>query len=230
MRKHEHTAALGLSHFWPSAVRTLHDACNRRQNKCLLSQHGPGPSCSRKTNKHGLKPDPLKNFKYFWIYFPWGSWYNQRGQFSLEKENIEEILLGKLVISEKGWLPHTAACHFQTHAAFTDLHSACTSLFSQSDWYSSVLPDCRAGLPFPCPLKPKRYAAKPRSPVCSWHRGQKKGRKRSTSLIDTRTKTNLEKNCSGGPRIPTPDILLMWLKAACQPNLIWIYIQRKCLV
>lgn len=75
-------------------------------------------------------PDPLKNFKHFWIYFPWGPWYNQRGQFCLEKENIEEILSGKLVLSEKGWLPRTAAGHFQTHEAFTDLHSACTSRFS----------------------------------------------------------------------------------------------------
>lgn len=119
-------------------------------------------------------PDPLKNFKHFWIYFPWGPWYNQRGQFCLEKENIEEILSGKLVLSEKGWLPRTAAGHFQTHEAFTDLHSACTSRFFQPDQYNSALPDCRAGLLFPCPLKPKRYPAKPRSPVCSWHGGQKK--------------------------------------------------------
>lgn len=65
-------------------------------------------------------------------------------------------------------------------------------------------------------------------------RSTKKVGKYQQVVIYIRTKTNKPRRKELLRRSKAfffaPEILLMWLQAACQPNLIWIYIQRKCLV
>lgn len=120
MRKHERTAASGLPHFGPSAVRTLHDVCNRRQNKYLLSQHDPDPSCSRKTNKHGLKLGcPAEFAEEFQILWGFCMRSSVQSKTSMEKDNIKEM-----VISANSMQLQADAGPFQTRALFTDQHSA----------------------------------------------------------------------------------------------------------
>lgn len=233
MGKHEHTAALGLSHFWPSAVRTLHDVCNRRQNKYLLSQHAPDPSCSRKTNKHRLKlgrsARSTEEFRILLNLFSMRSVVQSKGSILLGKRKYWGNTFRESGHLWKGLASSYSCVCFQTQAALTDLHFACRSLFyrlvaTTLCYQTAVLVYCSHAH-----LNPNAIQPNPKV-LCVPGTEDKKGKKRSTSLTDIRTKTNLEENCSGGPGLLTPEIPLMWLKPACQPNLIWLYIQRKCLV
>lgn len=92
----------------------------------------------------------------------------------------------------------------------------------------------RTCLFFPWPLQAKRFSSLLKRPVCAWTKKKKeKGRKISTSLNLRRNKNKQTQEKGAAQEVhgfSEPQILLMWLKAACQPNLIWIYIQRKCLV
>ena len=69
--------------------------------------------------------------------------------------------------------------------------------------------------------------------LCEPGQEDKKVGKYQQVVIYIRTKTNKRRRkelLRRSTAFFAPEILLMWLQAACQPNLIWIYIQRKCLV
>lgn len=172
MRKHEHAAASGLSHFGPSAGRTLHDAGNRRQNKYLLSQHGPRPSCSSKTNKHGLKLGcPAESTEEFQILlsFCMSSLVQSKRSILLGQRQYQgnwSSLKGAGILLQPRVICRRVQC---LQSIILHVDGSYYGLISRAH----ALPDCRAGFLFPCPLKLKCYPGKPRSPVCSWHGGQK---------------------------------------------------------
>lgn len=89
---------------------------------------------------------------------------------------------------------------------------------------------------FPMPTLNSNISLQMKRPVCACPGGQKKLGKYQQVFIYIRTKTNKSRRKELLRRSKAfffffaPEILLMWLQAACQPNLIWIYIQRKCLV
>lgn len=145
---------------------------------------------------------------------------------------------------------HTQCTHRETHKAALETH-AYTNSFSFR--HGPVFSERSAPLPlhrltrlfiFPMPTLnsniPLHPTPQPRRSM-RLARRTKKGRKISTShhLHQNKNKQSQEKGAAkevqGFPSPPppfffAPGILLMWLQAACQPNLIWIYIQRKCLV
>lgn len=85
---------------------------------------------------------------------------------------------------------------------------------------------------FPMATLSQTFSSQLKRPVCAWTK-KKKGRKISTSLNLRQNKNKQTQEKGAAQEVHSssePQILLMWLKAACQPNLIWIYIQRKCLV
>lgn len=81
-------------------------------------------------------------------------------------------------------------------------------------------------------FKFQHFPAAEKACVCLARRTKKVGKYQQV-VIYIRTKTNKPSRkelLRRSSAFFAPEILLMWLQATCQPNLIWIYIQRKCLV
>lgn len=141
---------------------------------------------------------------------------------------------------------HTQCTHRETHKAALETH-AYTNSFSFR--HGPVFSERSAPLPlhrltrlfiFPMPTLnsniPLHPTPQPRRSMRLARRTKKVGKYQQV-IIYIRIKTNrarrkelLRRSKAFPPLFFAPGILLMWLQAACQPNLIWIYIQRKCLV
>lgn len=155
-----------------------------------------------------------------------------------------------------GWLlstpaPHvyTYSVHTHTNAHFrsehthkvvleTQIHTQTAFLQTQSSFFGLIsaapLPPGRMTRLFIFPMPTLNSNISPPSEkacVCLAKRTKKVGKYQQTIYIRTKTnKPRRKKLLKRSKPFFAPEILLMWLQAACQPNLIWIYIQRKCLV
>jgi len=100
----------------------------------------------------------------------------------------------------------------------------------QNDWHACLFFPCPLEIQTSLPLLPRTGKAC----VCLACRTKKVGN-RSTNhdLHQNKNKQTQEDEAAKevqGSLFFATESPLMWLQAACQPNLIWIYIQRKCLV
>lgn len=146
--------------------------------------------------------------------------------------------MGKPVIFEMEWISSPPYTAFSPNSVHTQTQ---TFVLSKTTFSCSSV----SGMISAAPLQPEpltrlfifahfKFPPKLKRPVCAWPVKTKKVRQYQQIVIYISIKTIRPREKGAAEEVQgffsALKILLMWLQAACQPNLIWIYIQRKCLV